>query len=98
MAFGPPLISKTIAMNAPKYKRIVEPFADMGTVALFPGMKKPKQHTVNIINETIFALMSFVQALSAAEKKKLKGYDWIASPEGFDAALSISAVDGTDLF
>ncbi len=98
MAFGELGIAKTIAMNAPKYRRIVEPFADQGTVALFSGMKKPKEHIVNIADETTFALMTFIQNLSAADKKKLKGYDWLAAPETFAAALAINAVDGSDLF
>jgi len=98
MAFGELSIAKTIAMNAPKYKRIIEPFGDKGTVALFPGMKKPKEHIVNIEDETIFSLMVFLQSLSSSDKKNLKSYDWVASPETFDAALSITAIEGADLF
>jgi len=98
MAFGELGIAKTIAMNAPKYTRIVEPFADMGTVALYPGMKKPKEHIVNIEDETIFQIMLFMQGYSAADKKALKSFDWVASQETFDAALAISATEGAEHF
>lgn len=98
MAFGELGIAKTIAMNAPKYKRIVEPFADGGTVALFPGMKKPKEHIVNIEDETTFNLMLFIQGLSGADKKTLKGFDWVSSQETFDSVLSISATEGVELY
>jgi len=98
VAFGELGIAKVIAMNAPKHSKIVEPFADGGTIAMFPGMKKPKQHIVNIEDETIFNIMLFMQTYTAADKKNLKGRDWVASQETFDAALSINATDGTDLF
>ncbi len=98
MAFGDLGIAKVIAMNAPKYNKIVEPFADGGTVAMYPGMKKPKQHIVNIEDEIIFNIMSFLQNHSPADKKNLKGRDWIASPEAFDAAIAINAMDGPDLY
>ena len=98
MAFGELSFAKVIAMNAPKYTKIVEPFADGGTVAMYPGMKKPKVHIVNIEDEIIFNIMLFMQGHSPADKKKLKGMDWIGSPEAFDAALSINATEGADLY
>lgn len=99
MAFGDMSMAKTVAMNAPKkIRRIVEPFADRGTIAMFPGMKKPKEHLVNIEDEVLFAVYTFIQALGPADKKRLKGFDWIASPETFDAALAITATEGPELY
>jgi len=98
MAFGELSIAKQIALNAPKYKKIVEPFGDYGTIALYPGKKKPKEHIVNIEDETIFAVMSLMQSMTSTDKKRLKQYDWIASPETFEAVLAINATEGTDLF
>ncbi len=98
MAFGELGLSKVIAMNAPKYSRIVEPFADGGTVAMYPGMKKPKEHIVNIEDEKIFGVMLFMQTFSVTDKKNLKGRDWVASPEAFDAALATTATEGADLY
>lgn len=98
MAFGQLGMQKIIALNAPKYKRIVEPFGDNGTLALYPGKKKPKEHIVNFEDETLFALMSFIQGVTAADKKRLKAFDWVASSETFEAALSITAVEGAELF
>ena len=99
MAFGELGFAKTIAMNAPKkIKKIVEPFADMGTVALFPGMKKPKQHIINIIDETIYQLMLFIQGLTGADKKKLKSFDWVSSEETFNTVLGITATEGAELY
>ncbi len=98
MAFGELIIAKVIAMNAPKYNKIIEPFADGGTVAFYPGMKKPQQHIVNIEDETLFNLMLFMQSHTSVDKRNLKARDWIASPETFDAVLAINATDGSDLF
>jgi len=98
MAFGDLGIAKTIAMNAPKYRKIVEPFADGGTMAMYLAKKKPKEHIVNVEDETLFALYSFIQALSAADKKNLKSRDWVSSPEAFDQALAITATEGADLY
>ena len=98
MAFGEIGFAKRIALNAPKYSRIVEPFADNGTLALYLGKRKPKQHIVNIEDEVLFAVMLFVQTLSAADKKRLKSFNWVGSPEAFDAAVAITATEGADLF
>ncbi len=99
MAFGDLSMAKTVAMNAPKpIRRIVEPFADRGTIAMFPGMKKPKDHLVNIEDEILFEIYLFIQTLSAGDKKRLKSFDWIGSPETFDAALAITATEGPELY
>jgi len=98
MAFGELGIAKVIAMNAPKYTKIVEPFADGGTVAMYPGMKKPKQHIVNIEDETIFNLMLFLQGHTPTDKKNLKGMDWVASAETFDTVLAMNETEGSGLF
>ncbi|MCF6178912.1 MAG: hypothetical protein L3J63_05910 [Geopsychrobacter sp.] len=98
MAFGDLGIAKQIAENAPKYKRIVEPFGDVGTIALYPGKKKPKSHQVNIQDETAFAVMSFIKSHTAGDKKRLKGFDWTAAPETFEAALAITATEGAELY
>ncbi len=99
MAFGELGIAKTVAMNVPKkIRRIVEPFGDRGTVALFPGMKRAKEHLVNVEDETLFAIFSFIQTLNSADKRQLKGFDWVASPETFDAALAITATEGAELY
>tara|TARA_R110001583_G_scaffold34551_1_gene115870 strand:- start:19782 stop:20540 length:759 start_codon:yes stop_codon:yes gene_type:complete len=98
MAFGELAIAKQVALAAPKYRRLVEPFGDYGTLALYPGKKKPKEHIVNCADETVFAIMSLLQSMTAGDKKRLKQYDWAASPETFDAAVSISATEGLELF
>jgi len=98
MAFGELSIAKIIAMNAPKYNKIIEPFADNGTVAMYPGMRKPKQHIINIEDETIFNVMLFMQSHSPADKRDLKKRDWVASQETFDTVLAINAIEGKDLF
>jgi len=98
MAFGELGIAKVIAMNAPRYTRLVEPFADGGTVAMYPGMRKPRQHIVNIEDETIFNIMLFMQTHTLADKKNLKARDWVSSAETFDAALAMNATEGPDLF
>jgi len=98
MAFMVPGIAKDIIEKAPKYKRIVEPFGDGGTLALYSEKKKPKEHIVNIEDEILFNLMLFIQGLSSADKKRLKSFDWVSSPETFDSVLAINAVDGPDLF
>lgn len=98
MAFGEIGFAKQIALNAPKYKNIIEPFGDNGTLALYLGKKKPQQHTVNIEDETMFTIMSFIQTLSAADKKRLKGFDWVGSLETFDQVVAITAIEGAELF
>ena len=91
-------ISKKITENAPKYTSIVEPFADGGSFAFYLAKKPPKSHLVNVEDETLFALWTFLKEHSSAEKSRLKGYDWVSSPEGFDAAAAITTVDGPDLY
>jgi len=98
MAFGDLGIAKAIITNAPKYRKIVEPFADGGTLAMYLAKKKPKEHVVNIADETLFALYSFIQSLTSADKKALKTKDWIADPDTFDQALAITATEGVDLY
>ncbi len=98
MAFGDLGIAKKIVMNAPKYRKIVEPFADGGTLAMYAAKKKPKEHIVNIEDEMLFNLYLFLQQISAADKNNLKARDWISSPETFDQALAINAADGPDLY
>jgi len=91
-------IAKTIFEHAPKYTRIVEPFADNGTAALFLAKKPPKEHIVNLFDETSFILLSFIQNLSGSDKAALKGFDWVGSQETFDKVVSINATDGADFF
>ncbi len=98
MAFGELNMAKVIALNAPKYKNIIEPFGDGGTLAFYPGKKKPKEHLVNFEDENIFNIMTFLQNITPADKKNLKSRDWIGNPENFDTAVSISATEGVDFF
>ena len=98
MAFGELGISKKVAENSPKYRRIVEPFGDSGTFALFLAKKPAKTHLLNIVDETRFALLTFMKEHTAADKRTLKSRDWVSSPEAFDAAAATAATDGPDLY
>ncbi len=98
MAFGDLSIAKKIAFNSPKYTKIIEPFGDGGTFALYPGKKKPKEHIVNIEDELIFNLMLFLQSHTSADKSKLKKMDWVSSIETFNKVISIKADKGADLY
>jgi len=92
-------ISKVIALNSPRYKKIVEPFAGTaGTIAFEPGKRKPKEHVVNIEDENKYNIMSFIQSMTPADKAKLKKYDWVSSPETFEAVQKINAAEGIDFF
>lgn len=98
MALGVLGIGKTVAMNSPKYTRIVEPFGDGGTFALYLAKKPPKTHLVNLEDETLFALYTFAKEHTAVDKRTLKGYDWVSSPETFDKVAAIAATDGPELY
>lgn len=92
-------ISKTIISNMPKkYRKLVEPFGDGGTLALELKKKKPKEHLVNIENEDLFFALSFVQNISGSDKSKLKKFDWVGSPETFDQVMAINAEAGPERF
>jgi len=91
-------MGKKIADNSPKYVRIVEPFGDGGTFALYLAKKPPKTHLVNIEDETLFPLYVFVKEHTAADKRTLKGYDWVSSPETFDKVMALTATDGPELY
>lgn len=91
--------AKLITRNAPKgVDRWVEPFGDNGTVALYLEKKKPKAHLLNIEDEILFSMFTFVQSASSSQLKQLKGFDWIGSPETFDSVLAISATEGPEAF
>jgi len=98
VAFGELNISGAIARNAPKYTRIVEPFGDSGTFALYTKKKKPKEHVVNIEDEVRFNLFLFLQNHSASDKRRLKTFDWVSSPQTFENVLKITATEGADLY
>lgn len=91
-------IAKTIAQNAPKYGRIVEPFGDGGTFALFVAKRRPREHILNILDPALFAAMTFVQGAGAGDRASLKRLDWVASQETFDSVAAITATEGIDAF
>jgi len=71
-------LAKMIAMNAPKgVSSLIEPFGDGGAYALFLAKKKPKSHVLNIVNEVVFAAMSFVQTMTGAQMSAMKKRDWV---------------------
>jgi hypothetical protein len=86
-------LAKTIARNAPHYQRIVEPFGDRGTFALFFEKRRPRQHILNLSDPLLFGAFQYVQSGNLSQ---LKQYDWVASPEAFDQAMAITAIDGPD--
>lgn len=98
MAFGELNIAKLIAENSPKYGTIIEPFGDGGAFALYLKKKKPKQHILNYEDEELFKIMLIIQNMSGSDFKNLKSRDWIGNLDTFNKAVSISAVDGLDLF
>lgn len=91
-------MSKAIMELAPKYRRIVEPFGDGGTYVMYGVKKKPKEHIVNIVDEMKFNLFDFCQNFTSADKKRLKGFDWVSSFETFQSVLKIMAMDGAEFF
>lgn len=91
-------LSKTLVTNAPKYRRIVEPFGDSGTWALELKKRRPREHTLNIVDIDLFAAMSFVQNPSVADKSRIKSFDWISSQETFDKVAAITATEGPEQF
>jgi len=98
MAFGELGTAKRIMMNAPKYKEIIEPFGNNGSVAFYPGKRKPKSHIVNYENVDLFNIMTFIKGVTPADKKNLRGKDWIGNPETFETVLKINAIDGLEFF
>ena len=98
MAFGELNIASDIMSNAPKYKQIVEPFADNGSVAFYKKKSSPKVHIVNYEDVELFTIMSFIQNVNAQQKKALKQKDWVGHPDTFAQVQTISAVDGVDFF
>lgn len=98
MAFGVLGIGKKVAENSPKYSRIVEPFGDGGTFALYLAKKPPKTHLVNIEDETLFVLYTFLKEHTGVDKRTLKGYDWVSSPETFDTVAALTASDGPEFY
>jgi len=91
-------IASIVVKNAPKYRRIIEPYADNGTLSTYLKKKPPKEHVVNIVDEVKFGILTFIQGMTGSDKAALKSKDWVASPETFDQVVAITAVDGPDLF
>lgn len=91
-------IAKIIAENTPSHSKLVEPFGDGGTIALYLKRKKSPEHLVNIMDEELFNAMVFAQGMSGGDRSRLKGLDWIGSQETFDKVAAISATEGGDFF
>ena len=89
-------LAETIISNAPKYRAISEPFGDGGTLALELAKRKPKTHNLNVEDESLFSVFLTVQKLSISDRKRLKGFDWVASSETFDKAVAITATEGPE--
>jgi hypothetical protein len=89
-------LAKTIAANAPRYKRIVEPFGDGGTFALHLAKRRPKQHILNVVDPELFAAFTAAQKATSGDMRRLKGMDWVGSQEAFDAAIGITATEGVE--
>lgn len=89
-------IAKTIAQNSPKYRKIIEPFGDGGTYALYTAKKPAKEHVINIVDEVLYQAFIFVQGLKSADRAKLKKLDWISSPETFESVSKITATEGAE--
>ncbi|MFT9267010.1 hypothetical protein [Oenococcus sp.] len=87
-------IAKTIALNNPNYSKIVEPFGDDGTYALFTAKKPANSHTVNIVDPDLLAAMQFAQSYSTSDFSALKNEDWIGSPDTFNQVQTISDAEG----
>jgi len=91
-------LAQTIVRNAPKVSRWVEPFADGGTLALELRKKKPREHVVNIMDETLFSAFTFAQQAGGSDLRAVKKFDWVGSQETFDAAMAITATEGPEAF
>lgn len=91
-------MAKTIARNSPKYDKIIEPYGDGGTFALYLQKKKPKTHILNIVDEILFNAFLFIQNISGSEKSQLKKLDWIGTKETFDKVIKINATSGVQFF
>jgi hypothetical protein len=89
-------LAKTIAANAPRYTRIVEPFGDGGTFALHLAKRRPRQHVLNVVDPELFAAFTAAQKATSGDLRRLKQMDWIGSQEAFDAAASITATEGVE--
>ncbi len=97
--YGELKLAKKIADNSPKkYMRIVEPFGDGGTYALYLAKKKPKEHILNIQDPVKFAMMTFLKNQTNEDKRKLKGFDWSATSETFDKVMKITATEGAEFY
>lgn len=90
-------LAKTIAMNNPNYSKIVEPFGDAGSYALYPQKKPAKQHIVNIQDEEMLAIMQFAQSYSNSDFSTLKNENWNSDEETFNQVQTISDLDGEKL-
>lgn len=90
-------IAKTIALNNPNYSKIVEPFGDSGTYALFAEKKPAKQHIVNIVDEELLALLQFAQSYSNSDFTTLKNENWNSDEDTFNQVQTISDIEGEKL-
>jgi site-specific DNA-adenine methylase len=91
-------IAKTIALNSPKYTKIVEPFGDGGSFALYIAKKPAKEHIVNVVDEILFNAFVFAKSYTSSQFSQLKKMDWIGSQETFDQVMSINDVEGINAF
>lgn len=89
-------IAKTIAQNAPKYSKIVEPFGDSGSFALYIAKIPAKTHLLNIVEPELFTAFTFMQNYSSSDLNSLKKMDWTGSLETFNQILTITDVEGTN--
>ena len=90
-------IAKTIALNNPNYSKIVEPFGDAGTYALYPQKKPAKQHIVNIVDEETLAIMQFAQTYSNSDFSTLKSENWNSDEDTFNQVQTINDLEGEKL-
>lgn len=90
-------LAKTIAMNNPNYSKIVEPFGDAGSYALYPQKKPAKQHIVNIVDEETLAIMQFAQTYSNSDFSTLKSENWNSDEDTFNQVQTISDLEGEKL-
>lgn len=91
-------VGKMIARNAPRYTKIVEPFGDKGTFALFVEKKPASNHIVNVVDEALFNAFLFAQSYSNSDFSNLKKLDWVGSQETFDQVMSIPDIEGAQAF
>jgi hypothetical protein len=89
-------LAKTIAANAPRYRRIVEPFGDGGTFGLHIAKRRPRQHVLNVVDPELFAAFTATQRATSADLRRLKRLDWVGSQKAFDAVMSITATEGVE--